>query len=63
MVTLIVLACLAANPSHCESFDIPFQSEMSMGQCVWQAQMRAVEWSNDHPDWVIRRFNCGLPPA
>ena len=63
MVQLIVLACLAANPSHCESFTIPFQDPMDVNQCVWQSQVHAAEWSADHPDWVIKRFRCGLQPA
>jgi hypothetical protein len=63
MVQLVLLACLVANPSHCESFTIPFQNEMSVGQCVWQSQIRAAEWSADHPNWMIKRMNCGLVPT
>ncbi|SNB76959.1 hypothetical protein SAMN07250955_1163 [Arboricoccus pini] len=62
MVELIVLACLIAKPSHCETFNIPFQA-LNVSQCLWQSQAQAAEWSASHPEWLIRKLNCSLPPA
>ena len=63
MIELVVLACLLKDPSHCESFRIPFQMEMNIAQCVWQSQIHAAEWAGNHPDWLIKKFNCAMPRA
>jgi hypothetical protein len=63
LVELVLLACLLKEPSHCESFHIPFQAEMNMAQCVWQSQMHAAQWAGEHPEWAIRRFSCQFPQA
>jgi hypothetical protein len=63
LVDLVILACLAKQPSHCEMFRVPLEDEVSMVSCVWRAQLRAAQWAGDHPEWLIRRFACELPEA
>jgi acyl-ACP thioesterase len=63
MVELIVLACLLSNPQHCEEFQIPFLQPMQVTQCVYQGQLRTMQWATQHPGWVIKRWSCGLPRA
>lgn len=61
MVELVVLACLASNPAHCERFNVPFQQPMHLMQCLWQSQIHAAEWEHKHPGWQIKKVTCGLP--
>jgi hypothetical protein len=63
MVELVLLACLIQQPKHCEEFRIPFAAEMQTPQCVWQSQLRAAEWSGEHPLWIVRKFRCEMPKA
>jgi hypothetical protein len=61
MVELVVLACLVKNPLYCEEFPIPFLQPMRIAQCVYQGHLRTMQWATEHPDWVIKRWTCGLP--
>lgn len=63
MYELIFVACLIAQPARCEEFSLPFAEPMGAMQCMWQGQLRLVEWAADRPDWVVRRWTCGLPKA
>jgi hypothetical protein len=62
-VALVILACLAKEPSRCETFHLPFEEEMNAVSCVWRAQLRVAQWAGEHPDWSIQRFACELPEA
>jgi hypothetical protein len=63
MVELVLLACLIRQPMHCEEFRIPFAGAMMTPQCVWQSQLRAAQWSGDHPLWIVRKVSCEMPKA
>jgi hypothetical protein len=63
MVELIVIACLVAEPARCEEFHVPFHDQVHMVQCVWQSQIFAARWSQEHPGWIIKKVTCGLPRA
>ena len=63
MVELVVLACLIAQPTHCETFHIPFAGEMVTPACVWQSQIHAAQWAGEHPEWLVKRVSCDMPKA
>jgi hypothetical protein len=63
MVELLILACLAANPAKCETFNVPFAEPMSLVHCMYAGQLQALNWAEQHPGWTIRRWNCGMPRA
>jgi hypothetical protein len=63
MLELVILACLAKTPAHCEEFPVPFYAPQSAMQCMIDASLHAAEWTRDHPDWVIRRWHCDSPRA
>jgi hypothetical protein len=63
MYELILVACLIAHPTRCEEFPLPFQEPMGAMQCMREGQLYLTEWLAGHPDWVIRRWTCGLPRA
>jgi hypothetical protein len=63
MVELVLFACLVAQPTHCETFHLPFSSEMLTPACVWQSQIQVAQWSGDHPQWMVRKVSCEMPGA
>jgi hypothetical protein len=58
MVELVILACLMKDPSHCESFHVPFFEPVHMMECLFKAQIFMGKWSEDHPQWVVKRWRC-----
>ena len=63
MMELVLLACLIKQPERCETFRIPFMGEVQAPQCVWESQMRVVQWLGEHPDWEVKKFTCEMPEA
>jgi hypothetical protein len=63
MIEFVVLACLLSEPQRCERYFVPTAAPMSMMECVVAGQVQLVQWHQEHPDWVIRRWTCGLPRA
>lgn len=63
MVELFIVACLMGEPANCEKFFVPFQQPMQLVRCLTQAQLRAVEWSRDHPAWTVKGWVCAVPEA
>jgi hypothetical protein len=63
MYELIVVACLIAHPTECAEFSVPFQEAMGIRQCMREGQLHLAEWVAGHPEWVIRKWICGLPRA
>ena len=63
MYELIVVACLIAQPARCEEFHLPLQTGGGVMQCMRQGELELVRWIEQRPDWVIKRWRCGLPSA
>lgn len=63
MIELVLIACLLKDPSRCEQHYIPTAETMGLMECVVTGQFRAVQWHQQHPGWVIRRWRCGAPRA
>jgi hypothetical protein len=64
MVELIVLACLMADPKHCEEFHMPFLQSMAVSECVSKPPtLEVVRWATEHPSWTIKKWTCGPPRA
>ena len=63
MYELVVIACLMAQPARCEEFHLPFQQPMGAVQCMYEAQLHLVKWVQERPEWMVRRWRCGLPRA
>lgn len=61
LVELVILACLARDPGHCEQFRQPFQAEIQLPQCVFISQFRVAQWAGEHPDWLVRKVSCQAP--
>ncbi|MCB1884470.1 MAG: hypothetical protein KDG89_10830 [Geminicoccaceae bacterium] len=63
MLELVIVACLLKQPGHCEGFTIPFAEPLNTMQCVFQGQLRMMEWVQKHPKWHVRRWRCEMPEA
>jgi hypothetical protein len=53
---LFVLACLAAEPSRCERFQVAVEIDLRLPM---QCHGAATEWALAHPAWRIRTATCG----
>jgi hypothetical protein len=63
MIELVLLACLLKEPSRCEQHYVPTAETTGMMACVLSGQFQLVQWREQHPGWVIRRWTCGAPRA
>ncbi|MFA5949480.1 MAG: hypothetical protein WC807_04290 [Hyphomicrobium sp.] len=60
MMTIILSACLVAEPNQCKDFRIPLDvsEQMDVGQCAVAAPPYFAQWSEEHPAWRVRRWKC-----
>ena len=58
LVELIVTVCALSLPSQCEDQHLSFKANMSLNQCVMNAQPYIAQWINEHPKWVAVRWRC-----
>lgn len=58
MMTIVLSACLVANPATCKDFKLPLDGEMDSAQCAMYAPPFFAEWTEQHPDWVVKRWKC-----
>lgn len=63
MYELVVIACLLAEPARCEEFYLSFEQPTGIMACIRTGQLRLARWVEQRPDWVIRKWTCGLPRA
>jgi hypothetical protein len=63
VIELVVLACLLAEPKHCEEFHVPFVQPMAAECLARPAAFEVIQWANQHPLWIIKRWTCGPPRA
>ncbi|MCD1644140.1 hypothetical protein [Aurantimonas coralicida] len=58
MIELIVLACLATDPSQCRNERIGIQPGSTTKACEAASMMEAARWAGDHPKLVVRGITC-----
>ena len=58
LIELVVTVCVLALPSHCEDQHFPFSANMSLNQCVMNAQPYIAQWINEHPKLLAVRWRC-----
>lgn len=61
MYELLIIACLASQPSICEEFHVPFHQPTGIRACMHHAQFRLAEWVTTMPEWNVKRWTCGFP--
>jgi hypothetical protein len=62
LVTLSIVFCLAANPTHCQKvFPEPSETaEAGLASCAIRGQQLATQWLDNHPKWVFSRVRCTI---
>ena len=63
MVELVVLACLMAEPKHCEEFHMPFLQPVALACMAKPTALEVIQWATEHPHWTIKKWTCGPPRA
>lgn len=58
MMTIVLSACLLANPATCKDFKLPLDGDMDASQCAMYAPPFFAQWAEEHPDWAIKRWKC-----
>ena len=58
MLSIVLSACLVANPGQCKDFKIPLDVDMDAMQCAMAAPPYFAQWVEEHPQWQIRRWKC-----
>jgi hypothetical protein len=58
LVELIVTVCALSLPGQCEDQHLSFPANVSLHQCVMNAQPYIAQWINGHPKWVAVRWRC-----
>jgi hypothetical protein len=59
LIELVVTVCALSLPGQCEDQHLSFLADMSMNQCVMNAQPYIAQWISEHPKWVVVRWRCG----
>lgn len=57
MIELIFTVCLMTSPTTCATKTMQF-ADVSVMACMTSAQPHLAAWTNEHPDWQVRRWNC-----
>ncbi|MBN8911485.1 MAG: hypothetical protein J0H65_05375 [Rhizobiales bacterium] len=58
MLSIILSACLIADPNQCRDFKIPLDTSMDALHCTMAAPPYFAKWAEEHPQWQIRRWKC-----
>jgi hypothetical protein len=58
MMTIILSACLIADPRQCKDFRLPLDGEMTTTSCAMNAPPFFAQWSEEHPAWRVMRWKC-----
>jgi hypothetical protein len=57
MVELLFVACLGLGSPTCEEKSLIY-IDMPLQACLVQAQGELAGWTEQHPEWSIRRWSC-----
>jgi len=60
LIELVVTVCALSLPSQCEDQHLSFAADMSLNQCVMNAQPYIAQWISEHPKWVAVRWRCTM---
>lgn len=58
MVSIIISACLLANPKVCRDYRVPLNEGYDPAQCYLNAQPHFAKWAAEHPAWDIKKWKC-----
>ena len=58
MMTIILSACLVADPGQCKDFRLPLDGDMTATSCAMNAPPYFAQWMEEHPAWRVMRWKC-----
>jgi hypothetical protein len=59
MIELVIIACLMTG--SCKEVSLTYDAqEVSLLTCTLFGQMEAARWQQQHADWQVRRWRCGI---
>jgi len=58
MISIIISACLIAEPGVCKDYRIPLAADVDAKRCLVEAQPHLPRWAAEHPKWTIRSWRC-----
>lgn len=58
MVSIIISACLLADPKVCRDYKIPLSENYDAARCYLYAQPHFARWAQEHPAWEIKKWKC-----
>jgi len=61
MIELVVAVCMIDQPSQCKDVYLNFEGDsVTPQQCMMNGQIAMAEWAADHPNYVIKKWRCGV---
>ena len=61
MIELVVAVCMIDQPSRCKDVTLNFEGDtVKAEQCVMNGQIALAQWAGEHPNWVIKKWHCGV---
>ena len=58
MITIVISACLLADPNVCRDHRVPLMRNIDPSRCVESALPHFANWSVNNPGWEIKRWRC-----
>ena len=58
MITIVISACLIADPSVCKDHRVPLLRNIDPAQCAQDALPHFAGWAAAHPAWTIKSWRC-----
>lgn len=58
MVSIIISACLLADPKVCKDYRVPLTENYDAARCYLYAQPHFAKWAAEHPAWDIKKWKC-----
>lgn len=58
MISIIISACLAADPNVCREHRVPLNENYNAARCYLYSQPHFARWAAEHPAWEIKSWRC-----
>jgi hypothetical protein len=55
---LVLWTCLFSDPSVCRDHRIPLSPGISATECMMRAPPHIAQWTEEHPQWRVVRWQC-----
>lgn len=61
MIELVLAVCMVGQPAKCRDVYLNFEAEsVTPQQCMMYGQMEMAKWAEEHPDYTITKWRCGV---